>query len=194
METIATIYGECNAISRVTSRDTWPPAWLVPPDKPKAEPATEPVAEPDVATPEIDDEPSSLAWEAAQTPQEADTRLAAALSEFEPVRFEPLLTSEQAREKLAEMVVDADEWIERVGADGRRGWDRPGQLVKSRWWENSSLDELPSWSDAYDMVPPITLPAEKLPKTCARSNVGMLPRATTESNSLTIPNQRSLDL
>lgn len=40
---------------------------------------------------------------------------------------------------------DFDAWIERTGADGRRGLDRPGQPVATRWWEHTAFDDLPSW-------------------------------------------------
>jgi hypothetical protein len=193
METSASIDGECNAISRVTSRDTWPPAWLVPKDKPKAEPATEPAVQLDALKLEPDGERNSLAWEAALAPEDADGRLAAALAEFEPVRFEPLLTPEQARERLDAMVSEADEWIERIGADGRRGWDRPGQLVNTRWWETTSLDELPTWSDALCSSQP-PLPNQTQGNSTHKPKVGIRTRAPNDkSNGLTSPTQRSLE-
>jgi hypothetical protein len=115
-------------------------------------PAIEPPS--DKPTASDDDERTALEWEATLTPAEADEKLAAALAEFEPVRFEPLLTPEQARERLAAMVAESDEWIERIGADGRRGWDRPGQAIKTRWWETTSFDELPTWGDAASTLKP----------------------------------------
>lgn len=81
---------------------------------------------------------------AGPTPSEADAERAeeraaieAEADGTEPIRFEP------AEPTTPPTLLD--DWIERRGADGRIGFDRPGVPVASRWWERAAYGELPSW-------------------------------------------------
>lgn len=85
------------------------------------------------------------AWASVARISEPSAELEAVQAEsraalIEPTPFEWSLPDSMSSCELPNL----DEWIERVGADGRLGFDRPGQLVASRWWEHTTFEELRS--------------------------------------------------
>lgn len=82
-----------------------------------------------------------------RTPSECEAERAKG---HEAIQSEPSASAEpicfERFESVAQhKAIDFSEWIERVGADGRVGWDRPGQPVATRWWERTAFEDLKEW-------------------------------------------------
>lgn len=70
------------------------------------------------------------------------------------MRFEPGERAQQdalAHLQVAKAGILTD-WIERVGADGRLGYDKPGIPVAERGWQHVVFENLPDGLPRHDAV------------------------------------------
>lgn len=136
---------ECNIEDNTLCHDTGCHTWALPDWTPASpEPPHEPLE---------DAEREAIIWADNLSDDEGEAVVRAVGDEFavlveadRPSRFEPLMTRQQALERMAQTKREIlSEWVEYETADGRHGLRRPGQPVASRWWEHTAFEDLTAW-------------------------------------------------